>query len=162
MVEHHPKAHSWMEDDHKNSKREGGQIPYVFLIGSSQINCRGAMTSTGGGCENLSPPWIILHLGHAIHHSAPALCLFSLLGDLALVLLEFFDLILKILRSLGYIMTRERGKPRWGPSWYCYVAGQRRQHNLERDLSIAQTYLIMKPMTPPMVVMEEEILEEPI
>jgi hypothetical protein len=85
----HPKAHSWMEDDHKHSKREGGQLPRAGLMAASTINCRRMTLGTGGGCAVISAPWIIIQLDHGIHHFASVLCLFALLGNLALVLSDF-------------------------------------------------------------------------
>jgi hypothetical protein len=117
------------------------------------------MTGTGGGCAVLSTPRIILQLGHGIHHSASSPRFFALLGDSALVL---SGLILIFLWPLGSVMPRERGKPKRGPSWYCYYARHRCLHDLERASSIAQTQQIKKPTTPPMAFMEEEFPEEPI
>jgi hypothetical protein len=56
-------------------------------------------------------------------------------------------------------MPHERGKPRWGPSWYCYVARQRCLHDLERDLSIARMQQIKKLAMPLMAFVEEEFPE---
>jgi hypothetical protein len=70
MVDRHPKAHSWMEDDHKRTYRGREDNSPAGLMAPSLINCRGMMTGTGGGCTVLSSPWIILQLGHGIHHSA--------------------------------------------------------------------------------------------
>jgi hypothetical protein len=92
MVGRHPKAHFRMEDNHKCSQREGGQLPRVGLMATSPINCKGMTIGMGGGCAVLSSPRIILQLDDGIHYSAPSLCLFSLLRDLALVLLDFSGL----------------------------------------------------------------------
>jgi hypothetical protein len=125
MVGRHPKAHSWMEDDHKRTQREGGQLPHAGLMAPSLINCRGMTTGTGGGCAVLSSPWIILQLGHGIHHSASSLCLFALLGDLALVLSDFSGLILRFLWPPGsHVMPEREGNPGGDPPGTVMLQGR--------------------------------------
>jgi hypothetical protein len=115
-----------------------------------------------GDCTVLSTPWLILQLSHGIHHFASSFYLFALLGELVLVLSAFSGLNLRSLWLQGSIMLRERGKPRRGPSWYCYAARQKCLRDLERDLSIARTQQTKKPTMPPMAFVEEEFPEEPI
>jgi hypothetical protein len=137
MVDRHPNAYSWMEDGHKRSQREGGQLPHARLMVASTINCRRVTLGTGGSRAVISAPRLTIQLGHGIHHFASVLCLLALLGNLVLVQSVLSGLIRRFLRPPGSTMPRERGKPRRGPAWYSLVARQRRLHNLERALSIA-------------------------
>jgi hypothetical protein len=163
MVGRHPKPHSRMEDDHKRTQGMEGQLPRAGLMAPSLSNGRGMTTGTGGGCTVLSTPQILLQVGHGILHLVSLLCRGSaLLSDLTLGLSDFSGLILRALWPPGSVMPRERGKPRRGPSWYCYVARQRHLHELEKASSIARKQQIKKSMTPPMAYVEEEFPEEPI
>jgi hypothetical protein len=108
MVDRHPNAYSWMEDDHKRSQREGGQLPHAGLMAASTINCRRVTLGTGGSRAVISSPRIIIHLGHGIHHFASVLCLLALLGNLVLVQSVLSGLIRRFLRPPGSTMPRER------------------------------------------------------
>jgi hypothetical protein len=60
------------------------------------------------------------------------------------------------------VMPREWGKPKRGPSWYCYAARQRCLCELAWASSTALIQRNKEPKMPPMAYVEEEILEEPI
>lgn len=59
-------------------------------------------------------------------------------------------------------MPRERGKPKRGPSWYNYVARQRRIRRLTQGFSTSLICQDGEHDEPPMAIVEEEILAEPI
>jgi hypothetical protein len=158
MVGRHPKPHSWMEDGLKCTQRMEGQLPRTGLMAPSMCHGRGMTTGTGGGCAVISASRIILQVGHGMFHLFLC-CIGAPLCSAIRLCAPSFSVFSGL---LGSVMPRERGKPKRGPSWYCYVARQRRLRELERASSTTLIQRTKEPKTPPMAYVEEEIPEEPI
>jgi hypothetical protein len=106
-----------------------GQLPRAGLMVPSMCHGREVTIGTGGGCAVISASRTILHFyqdGHGLFHSISLLHWCSaLLNYPALCTLLF-----SFIWPPGSFMPREQGKPKRGPSWYCYVARQRHLHEL--------------------------------
>jgi hypothetical protein len=158
MVGRHPKPHSWMEDKLKRAQGMEGQLPHAGLMVPSMCHGKGMTIGTRGGCAVISASRIILQVGHDMFH-------FVSLLHWSSALLSYLTLCAPILSFLwppNSVMPRERGKPKRGPSWYCYVARQRLLRELARASSTTLIQRTKESKMPLMAYVEEEIPEEPI
>jgi hypothetical protein len=114
MFGRHRKPHSRMEDDHKRTQRMEGQLPHTSLMAPSMSHGRGMTTGTrGGGCAHVS--LLDITLGWPWHVT---FCFFALSRLFSSQLSGSVCPHSQISLASSSIMSRERGKPRRGPSWY--------------------------------------------
>jgi hypothetical protein len=138
-----------------------GQLPHIGLMALSMRHGGGVTIGTGGGCEVTSASRALLHfyqVGYGLF--IPFHCRICALLCSVVQLCVLFSLVL-FWPSFS-AMPRERGKPKRGPSWYCYAARQRRLCELAQASSTTLIQRNKESKTPPMAYVEEEILKEPI
>jgi hypothetical protein len=116
---------------------------------------------TGGMHKVTSAPLAPLHFLRVCYGSSHSAQLLHL-GFAPVILLALcFLKPLPVWFSLT-AMPREHGKPKRGPSWYSYAARQRHIHRLAQASSTSLICRDREKNLPPMAIVEEEILEEPI
>jgi hypothetical protein len=138
-----------------------GQLPHASLMAPSMCHDRGVTIGMGGGNAVISSSRTILHFYQVGHGSFHSVSLFHWRSAL-LSYSSLCTLLSNFIWPPGSVIPRERGKPKRGPSWYCYVARQRRLHELVWASSTSLIHRNKELKMPLMAYVEEEIPEKPI